>query len=413
MMKVMLLNIGSEILNGTCPNTNAEYISRRLVEIGVFPVYQISCRDDHDDIIKSLQFACSQADVIILTGGLGPTSDDLTREAIAKCFGLDVRYDKKTERDIRDKIKDIHQNAIDISVRQAVALEKSRQLKAVGTAPGIFIRKEGLMVFALPGVPWEMKKMLDEQVVPVIKRSLRSDAKYYFEDIRTFGTLESEIQYIIENGNIGFSNASVSYLPAMGEVTIRVSASDKSYNTARQGVKEIVDKLRSLLANKVTVLESNSLEDDIANKLSKKKLTISSAESCTGGKFVSRITSHPGSSMYFIGSVVAYSNEVKTRVLGVDESLIAAKGAVSYEVAEAMAYGCRKLFSSDIAVSSTGIAGPTGATRTKPLGLVYTAISTDRYASIKENILRGGREQIIFRATQIMYKMLFDYLNTV
>lgn len=412
-MRVAILNIGSEILNGTCTNTNAEYISRHLVDIGVFPAYQISCHDDQDDIINSLQFACSHADVIILTGGLGPTSDDITREAIAKCFGLDVRYDKKTERDIRNKIRGIDQNAIDISVKQAITLEKSKQLKAAGTAPGIYIVKEGLMLFALPGVPWEMKKMLDEQVVPLIKRNQRSAAKYYFEDIHTFGTFESEIQYIIENSGINFSKETVSYLPAMGEVTIRVSTSDESYDAAKRRVREIVEKLKPLLADKVTVLEANSLEDEVANRLSNKKLTISCAESCTGGKFASRITSHPGSSMYFIGSVVAYSNDIKTRVLGVDESLITAKGAVSYEVAEAMAYGCRKLFSSDIAISSTGIAGPTGATRTKPLGIVYTAISTDRYSSIKENVLRGGREQVIFRATQIMYKMLFDYMKMV
>ena len=412
-MKIAILNIGSEILNGTCTNTNAEYISKRLVEIGVTPEYQIICRDDHNDIINSLRFACSHADVIILTGGLGPTSDDLTREAIAKCFGLGVHYDKRTEREIRDKIKGIDKNAIEISVRQAIILEESRQLKAAGTAPGIYIKKEGLTVFALPGVPWEMEKMLDEQVIPVIKRDLGSAKKYYFEDIRTFGTFESEIQNIIEKSNTDLSGINISYLPAMGEVTIRISTTDERYDEASQRVVGITKILRNILKDKVTILNADSLEDEIANRLLNNKLTISSAESCTGGKFVSRMTSHPGSSAYLIGSVVAYSNEVKNMILGVDESLITENGAVSYEVAEAMAYGCRNLFSSDIAVSSTGVAGPTGATRTKPVGLVYTALSTERYSSVRENIFRGEREQIIFRATQYMYKMLFDFLETV
>ncbi len=411
-MTATIVTIGDEILIGQILDTNSRYISRALNAHGIVVSERTSIGDNRRQIVETLDRALSQSEIVIITGGLGPTKDDITKHTLCEYFGSTLRYDEVEAEHIRTLLARRNIEFNDLNRCQAMVPECCTILhNSHGTAPGMWFEREGRVVVSLPGVPFEMQHLIDKEVVPRLKERFEL-REIVHRTMITFGIAESILAERIsewEEGLPGYLH--LAYLPAPNVVRLRLSAYEVEGKEVRREIEQRFDALRTIIPDNIAGFEDASVEELVHNILIDRGLTLAVAESCTGGAIASKFTAQAGASAYFLCGVVSYSNEAKNKILGVEMSDIAQYGAVSEQVAKAMAEGAKGVSGADFAISTTGIAGPTGGSAEKPVGTVWIGISTPQrtYAVCKN--CGTDRSQVISRATAYAIAMLYDELK--
>lgn len=392
-MKAEILAVGTELLMGQISNTNAQYISSKLPDAGVGVFYHSVVGDNPERLKDSLKLALERCDVVITTGGLGPTQDDLTKETIAEVFGKKMVLHRESLEDIKAFFKRVGREMTVNNEKQAYMPEDCIILKNNnGTAPGCIMEKDEKAVIMLPGPPSEMKPMFDDYVMPYFKE--KSEFSIESKFLRIFGigesALETKILDLIDNQ----TNPTIATYAKEGEVTIRVSAKVGKGHDADAIMQPVIEEIRKRAGNALYSEENETLDAVAAKLLLDNNLTLATAESCTGGLVSEILTNIPGISKVFMGGAVTYSNDAKEEYLGVNRDTLIKFGAVSRETAKEMAEGVRKRLKTHIGVSITGIAGPDGGATEKPVGLVYVALASETGTIVKELRLWGNRNRI-------------------
>ncbi len=370
-MKVAIISIGNELLNGKTVNSNASYIGGKLYEIGIVVEEIFTIRDEDDAIRNTLAEAVAKFDAIVITGGLGPTHDDITKKNVAAFFNSPLRFHEVVWERIEQRFRRRGKEIPVINREQAFFPEKARMIdNPVGSAPGMHFEENGKHVFVLPGVPKEMQAMIDGYVVPFLQKAAHLPP-IRVHLYRTTAIAESNIYERCKELFQRYPDYEIAFLPKITGVDVRIAdrTSGDAYPAFEKAFLDIVGKYVYARGNR-------EIEEVIGELLRQQQKTLAVAESCTGGLVQNRITNVPGSSDYFMGGMVTYSNESKIQHLGVPREVLERYGAVSEEVAREMAAGVRSALSTDIGISTTGIAGPGGATPAKPVGLIYIGIAT-------------------------------------
>ncbi len=408
-MLAEIITIGDEILIGQIIDTNSAFIAKQLNKIGV-SVYQItSVQDDKVHILKAFKEAEYNADIIIVTGGLGPTKDDITKKTIADYFGDTLIRDECVTENIQSLWKNfIHQIPSQVNLDQALVPSKAQVLmNKFGSAPGMWIEKNGKVFISLPGVPFEMKSLIDDEVIP----KLRAAYKFPFilhRTVLTYGMGESNVAARIEAWEDNLpSFVKLAYLPSLGRVRLRLSAKSMDRSMVEAEMQKQIELLLPQIEDIfVGFEEDESLEAIIGHQLVKLNKTIATAESCTGGKIAESFTSIAGASRYFKGSVVSYATDAKINVLKIDMGLIEKFSVVSKEVVEAMATSALHLFDTDYAIATTGNAGPSKGDSDAEVGTVFIAIATRTTVYSEEFNLGNHRTKVIQKAVNKAFEML-------
>lgn len=411
-MRATIVTIGDEILIGQILDTNSRYISRALNAHGIVVAERTSIGDNRAQIVETLDRALSQSEVIIITGGLGPTKDDITKHTLCEYFNSTLRYDEVEAEHIRTMLTTRNIAFNDLNRGQAMVPECCTVLhNAHGTAPGMWFEKDGHVVISLPGVPFEMQHLIDEEVMPRLAAHFEL-REIVHRTMITFGIAESILAEKISAWEEALPEyLHLAYLPAPNIVRLRLSAYEVEGKKIGQEIDAQFEKLRSIIPDNIAGFEEATVEELVHNILINRGYTLAVAESCTGGAIASKFTAQAGASAYFLCGIVSYSNESKCNVLGVQMSDIEQYGAVSEQVAVAMAQGARAISEANFAVSTTGIAGPTGGSAEKPVGTVWIGISTpDKCFAVRKNC-GTDRSQIISRATAYAIAMLYDELK--
>ncbi len=377
-MKAEIITIGDELLIGQVVDTNSAFIATKLNEAGIH-VHQItSVSDNKEHIIEALHNASQKADIIIMTGGLGPTNDDITKLTICEYFKVRLKFDSEAYKDVEYMFKIRGREVTEINRRQADLPENCIALRNKnGTAPGMWFDVNGKIYISMPGVPYEMKAILEDEAIPKLKKHFTLPVIVH-RNVLTIGIGESMLAEKIADWESSLTQEDIklAYLPSIGMVRLRLSTSGQDRNILETNVEKKIKELQNLVGEYIFGYENDTLETIVGKLLKENKQTLSLAESCTGGYISHLITLTPGSSAYYKGSVIAYSYEIKTMELGVDKDILNARGAVSQEVVEKMASSVRKKFDTDYSIAVSGIAGPDGGTPEKPVGMVWIAVAT-------------------------------------
>ena len=388
-MKAEILCVGTELLLGDIVNTNAAYIARGLAAIGVSVYHQSVVGDNPDRLRNALKNALEANDCVIMTGGLGPTYDDLTKETVAELFGLSMRMDATALERITAFFTRSGRPMTENNKKQALIPEGAIALENDnGTAPGIILEKEGKIVILMPGVPREMKPMFDHQVTPYLKG--KTNTILHSATIHIFGMGESRVEDRLHNQMLNMTNPTIAPYAKDGEVQLRVTASAATIQIAKQQVDSVVAQICNELGEVVYGIDIEDMQHALVKTLLEKKKIVATAESCTGGLLSKRITEVPGSSSVFTCGVCSYANEIKESVLGVKHETLEKYGAVSAQTAAEMAAGIRRISGADIGISTTGIAGPGGGSAEKPVGLVYVGVDSDAFRTTLRLMLGRG-----------------------
>jgi nicotinamide-nucleotide amidase len=388
---------GDELLRGDIVNTNQAYLGQRLLDLGIFATHALSVSDDLSAIVTAIRESLARhPEVLILSGGLGPTEDDLTREATAEALGLPLEHHADLLAAIEERFAARGFAMGDSNRKQAQLPHGATAIPISGTAPGYFLKSEETLVVALPGVPWELKEMWESTIEPRLAAKPGSGEGHAVRRIRVFGLGESTAAERLADLPWRGSDVEIGTRASLEELTIILRGPATPAGTLR--LDELVAKVRAALGDRVFGVDGPGLPELTGGLLLERRSTVAVAESCTGGLVGKRFTDIPGSSEYFLGGVTAYSNDVKTAVLGVPGDMLAAHGAVSSEVAAAMAEGVQRLMHSDCALSTTGVAGPGGGTEEKPVGLVFIGSVVDGVTEVERLMLWGRRDQIRERA---------------
>ncbi|MEO6346635.1 MAG: competence/damage-inducible protein A [Aquaticitalea sp.] len=408
-MYAEIITIGDEILIGQIVDTNSAFIAKQLNKIGV-SIYQItSVQDDREHILKAFKEAENNADIIIITGGLGPTKDDITKKTIAEYFDDTFIRNKEVTENIKFLWKTyIDQVPSQVNLDQALVPSKSQVLMNVnGSAPGMWIEKNGKVFISLPGVPFEMKALIENVVIPKLSKTYKFPFILH-KTILTYGLGESNLAARIEKWENNLPKfIKLAYLPSLGRVRLRLSAkSDNKSLIDTEMQKQIQLLLPQIKDIFVGYEEDESIEAIIGQKLTQLNKTIATAESCTGGKIAESFTANAGASRYFKGSVVSYATESKINVLKIDNALIDEFSVVSSQVAEAMAASVLELFDTDYAIATTGNAGPTKGDSDAEVGLVFIAIATKNRVYSEEFNFGNHRTKVITKAVNKSFEML-------
>ncbi len=375
-MNSAIITIGDEILIGQVVDTNAVWISKRLNENGVRVKEMVTVSDDSEQIVSTLDRYIGKYELLIMTGGLGPTQDDLTKQTLVSYFNSKMVEHPETRDKIISYFEERGRSMIESNLRQSDVPDNCRVLmNHHGSAPGMWFEKEGSIIVSLPGVPYEMKGLMEDHILPEVRK--RVDVPFVVhKTIMTQGVPESYLANKIRHWEEELPECvKLAYLPRPGIVRLRLSVVDKCAKDAEQLLKVIIDKLLVIIPEHIFGYDDISLEESLGTLLKDRGLTLSTAESCTGGNIAKLITSIPGSSEYFTGSVVAYENRIKEEVLGVRRATLDKKGAVSREVVEQMARGIMKICGTDTAITTSGIAGPDGGTADKPVGTTWICVA--------------------------------------
>lgn len=409
MNKVSIISIGDEILIGQTINTNAAYIGEKLTALGYEVIRNFTVGDEKQAILKTLKDAEDISDFIFVTGGLGPTHDDITRSCILEYFQTELVFDESTFERIKKLFERRNIPMPEINRDQAMVPKIAKVIpNDYGTAPGYDITKNGKRFFIMPGVPYEMKGMMEQTILPELKNYIQSKGVFYNQKILyTTGIPESALYSKLQDIRPLFDEVKVAFLPSQFGVKIRLSMRSESEELNLQKIKFVEDKIRERVNEYIYSDEDLPLEEVIGKILTEKKLKLAVAESCTGGLICNRITNVPGSSNYFERGVVSYSNEAKIQILGVSPETIQKFGAVSEQTAIEMARGVRKISGADIGISTTGIMGPTGATETKPIGLVYIGYSDGEKEFAKQYNFADNRVRNKERTSQAALELLW------
>ena len=370
-MKIGLVTIGAELLNGARTNTNAAWIGQNVISVGGSIDWHMTVNDEKNTIESALDEVPTSIDVVLCTGGLGPTHDDITSSVLYDYFGAKPEFDEQYWQLLTKKFAARDQVIPDINRNQAMEPDIGEVIpNPIGSARGLHLSNKSYHLFAMPGVPAEMKSMMTNTILPWIES--RSKSKIHVTVMRTTGIMESVLYEKVQGVLDDYPQINVAFLPRFTGVDIRLTTSDK--NT----LNRLVDQISPVIQKYHFGGEGVELEDAVGSLLIKNRKTIATAESCTGGLIGDRLTNISGSSLYYKGGIVAYSNSVKEKTIGVKKETLDSAGSVSEETALEMARGIRNKLNADIGLSTTGIAGPKGGTKEKPVGLVYIAISYDR-----------------------------------
>ncbi|WP_300736445.1 competence/damage-inducible protein A [uncultured Alistipes sp.] len=411
-MKATIITIGDEILIGQIVDTNSVSIARHLNAAGIVVREKLSIGDDRRQIIEAVERAMKGSEVTILTGGLGPTKDDITKKTLAEMFHSEMRYDQQVAAHVEKMLTGRGIEFNDLNRSQALVPTVCTVLfNAHGTAPGMWFERNGHVVVSLPGVPYEMEHLMQDEVMPRLKAhfSLR---QIVHRTMITAGLPESMLAKRIE----AWENAlphylKLAYLPNPGAVRLRLSAYEVEGESVAREIDRQFEALRKIIPHNVIGFETASMQELVHGLLTERKQTLATAESCTGGSIAVRFTALPGASAYFRCGVVAYSNEAKADILGVRADDITRYGAVSEQVARQMAEGARRVAGADYAIATTGIAGPTGGSEEKPVGTVWIAVATPERTVAQLRQCGSDRGQIIDRASAFAIGLLRDCLN--
>jgi len=409
-MNAEIIAVGTELLLGQILNTNAKFLSVELSKLGINVYYQTVVGDNGQRLKDALSLALKRADLLILTGGLGPTTDDLTKETVAKLLDLPLELHQESLTRIQEYFLRMHREMAPNNEKQAYVPKGCRVLpNEYGTAPGCIIEKENKVVIMLPGPPKEMEPMFKNYVYPYLRN--KTNDVIYSKVLRVLGIGESALEQKIMDLIDTQTNPTVALYAKQGEVTIRITAKEKDETGAMKLIEPMENEIRRRLGTAVYGIDEESLEEVTCRLLMEKKLTIATAESCTGGLLAEKITRIPGISQCFNMGVITYSNEAKQKILGVSGETLNKYGAVSSQTVIEMARGIQKYSNADIGVAITGIAGPGGGTATKPVGLVYVGISTRKECWYNELHLSGNRERIRELTTMNALDMVRRYLQ--
>ena len=406
MSNASIVTIGNELLNGHTTDTNTTYICQQLLSIGIPVVSVYTVGDEISKIVLALKRAAEDADIVIATGGLGPTDDDITRQAFAEFLNVKLQLDSRLLEDIRRYFEERNlvmpeRNAIQAHIPQGAEPVEN----PLGTAPGICARTGNKILFSLPGVPFEMKQMFEATILPRLRK--QGGGRFVvIKKIRCFGDGESVIAEKLGNLMARQRNPLINSTVSSGVITLHVVASGQDEKQAQEMAERDIDNLRSILRELVYGIDEQTLPEVVGQLLTDNKKTIATAESCTGGLVAKMLTDIPGSSAYFTQGWVTYSNKAKIEQLGVPQELIEKYGAVSEEVASAMAQHARQKAQTDYSIAITGIAGPSGGTEQKPVGLVYICVCSDNICQTRRFLFSQSRDIIRNRAALTALNML-------
>jgi nicotinamide-nucleotide amidase len=408
-MKAEIISIGDELLIGQVVNSNQAYIAEKLNSIGIFDDKMTTIGDDENEILSAFQKAYASHDVVTVTGGLGPTHDDITRSVVCKFFNTDAIINEEALENVKRIFARRKSAPRKINEDQALVPRGCNVIQnRLGTAPGYFFEQNGKYFIVMPGVPYEMKAMMDDFVLPFFKKH-KTGLVIRHKTLKTTGIAESFLAEQIGDVHKIFSpnsGVTLAFLPSSLGVRLRITVKANAVDEAEKKIHDVETKLRSKIDKLIYTSDEKELEDVVGKLLSERKLTIAVAESCTGGLIADRITNVSGSSEYFERGIIAYSNKSKVEELGVPLELISQHGAVSREVAEAMALGIRTTSNTDIGIAITGIAGPTGGSLEKPIGLVWIGYSDKNETFAMQFIFNGERRIVKERAAQATLELV-------
>jgi nicotinamide-nucleotide amidase len=405
-VRAELLAVGSELLGALRSDTNTLWLTEKLLEVGVEVVARITVADDAALLESAFRSALGRADLVIATGGLGPTEDDLTREAAAAALGRGIHRDQEILEALKVRFARFLRQMARINEKQADVIDGAVALpNARGTAPGQRIEQEGRLLFLLPGPPGEMQPMFTEQVLPIL-RERAGGAVLRTRVLRIAAMAESDVDQAAAPVYKTFTNPRTTILGAAGQVELHLTAEGRSEAEAEERIEALAVGIRQALPGRIFSEDGRELPEVVADLLRDRGKTLAFGESCTGGLLSARLTDVAGASAFLDRSFVTYSNRAKVEELGVDAGLVQRVGAVSEEVAAAMAAGARRVAGTDIGVGITGIAGPDGGTPEKPVGLVYVALEGAAGTRVRRAVFPGGRERVRYQATQVALEML-------
>ncbi|MBN7574471.1 competence/damage-inducible protein A [Clostridium sp. 2-1] len=397
-MKAEIIAIGTEILLGDIINSNAQYLAQELAALGIDMYYQQVVGDNEIRIMHAFDEAYSRSDIIITTGGLGPTDDDITKEVAAKYFNKELIEDENSTKKIRDYFKFRERAMTQNNLKQGLIPEGATVINNNnGTAPGVIMEDDNKIMIILPGPPKEMKPMFEESVKPYLQE--KSDSILVSRVVKILGIGESAVAEEIKDLIDAQTNPTIApYAKDVG-VMLRITAKAETKDEALKLIEPIEEEIKNRLGDNVYATEDINIEEVVARLLIEKKLTISTAESCTGGMIASYLINYPGISEVFLEGAVTYSNEAKHNRLGVNNDILNQYGAVSEETAREMAIGIAKTANTDVSIVTTGIAGPEGGTLEKPVGLVFIGVYVQGKVTIKKCLFKGDRNKVRLQAT--------------
>lgn len=410
-MKGEIIAVGTELLLGNIVNTNAQYLSQKLADLGIDVFYHVSVGDNLQRLSDTIKTSLMRSDLVITSGGLGPTVDDLTKEGIADALGLKLLPDEASIRKIEGFFKAMGRPMTENNVKQGYIPEGAAILQNDnGTAPGVLIEKDDKIVIMLPGPPKELYPMFENKVLPYLKGRINCTIRSRM--LRVIGVGESAAEDMLKDIFKSQTNPTIAPYAKDGEVHLRITAKTDSTEEADKLIDQMEERVRAVLGDNIYGHDDESLEEVVLKLLTERNLTISFAESCTGGLISSRLTDVPGASASLMYGVVSYSNEAKIEILGVREDTIRNYGAVSSQTAEEMAAGVRKINGTDIGLSITGIAGPDGGSAEKPVGLCYIGIAIGDTVKSHRFMFPGNRQKIKWnsssRALDLLRRELLD-----
>jgi nicotinamide-nucleotide amidase len=406
-MKAEIISVGTELLLGQITDTNAPYLASELPPLGIDLYWISQVGDNHSRLVDALKRAYERSDIIITTGGLGPTEDDITREAIAELLDEELRVDPEIELWIREIFSKLGYEMPECNIKQANLIPSARAISNLrGTAPGWWVENEGKLILAMPGPPSEMKQMWETEIGPELKRRL-GDEVIVSRTIKTLGLAEAKVDELV-GPLLASSNPTLAVYSKLDGIQLRLTAKDRDMDKARENITRMEEQLQDILGETIWGYDEDTLEELAGHMLRERKLSLATMESCTGGLLASTITDVPGSSDYFKGGLVAYTAQMKA-AFGVDATLLAEHGTVSSEVAEAMATAARSRVKADIGIGITGVAGP-AEVEGKPVGTVHIAIDAGqtsislsvRYPPRRHEVKRRAAYSALFKLRQLL-----------
>lgn len=409
-MQAEIIAVGTELLLGQIANTNAQIISNALREIGIDVYFHTCVGDNQKRLMEVLETALKRSDIIVLTGGLGPTKDDLTKETVALYLNLPLIVDDKSLKNIKRFFAERGRPFTENNFKQALIPDGAVAIEnKIGTAPGILLNINGKIIILLPGPPQEMELMLKDAVIPYLSKTCSSTI--FSKVLKFYGIGESALEEKLEDLISQETNPTIAPLAKAGEVTIRLTAKAENRTAAKNIIKPIEDEIIKRVGDFLYGYDDDSVEEIVAGLLSKFNKTIALAESCTGGLMAHKLTNIPGISQFFERGIVSYSNRSKEELLNVNPETIRSYGAVSEETAKEMARGIRISSGTDIGISITGIAGPSGGSIEKPVGLVYIGYSDSNTCYAEKHIFSGRRRDIKERSVNSAFHLLRKMLQ--
>ncbi|MFH1045634.1 MAG: competence/damage-inducible protein A [Candidatus Omnitrophota bacterium] len=410
-MQAEIISIGTELLLGKIVNTNAPYLSKALASLGINVYYQTTVGDNTERLYLAFKRGLHRSHIVITTGGLGPTVDDLTLEAIAQVLKKKLILNQQILKEIREHFQKRHIVMPRENIRQALLPEGARLIKnELGTAPGLIIPLEKKVLIALPGVPSEMEPMVKHDVIAYLKKHFSGNWVIFSRKIKTCGLSESQVNQKVKDILALKPPLTVGIYAHTGSVDLDITARAQSVAQAQKMIDKVAQQIQHRLKDYIYGKDEQTLEEVVGEALKKTKKTIAVAESCTGGLVSKRLTNIGGSSRYFPLGIVAYSNKEKQALLRIPVEILKKHGAVSKETATLMAQNIQSIAGTDLGLAVTGIAGPTGGTPEKPLGLVFIALSTSRKTQCEQFHFYGDRTRVRQRASQAALDMLRKYL---